>query len=245
MLLVFGDSFSAFRTYLNDDNELDGSLHWTSIVCEEMNTNGIINYARPGATNQYILNSLIEQLPNIKNDDIVIINTSGQGRMPIGPNYTKSFFNDSSNLLCLLTNTNRTMNDFEKSQINWYYNNIFLPDIVEYDLTINNIINIANYISSREIVVILWNLTSLGFDSLLDSKLNDNVTTSPIIPFSNLWTPSSNGGKKGWVDIINEKKLQMSSVDCHPNIEGNRYIANEFINSIKTKHAVSKIRNII
>lgn len=235
MLKVFGDSFSAFRTYLNNDNVLDESLHWTSIINDKINTGGIVNYSRPGATNQYILNTLIEQLSNIRKNDIVIINTSGQGRMPIGANYTKSFFNDSSNLLCLLTNTNRVMGDFEKSQITWYYENIFLPDIVEYDITITNIINIANYISSNGTIVILWNLTGLGIDGVIDSKLNDNIDTSPSIPFSDLWTPSSNGGKRGWVDIINEKNLQMSSEDCHPNINGNQYIADEFINTIKYK----------
>ena len=245
MLKIFGDSFSAFRTYLTDDNVLSESLHWTTIVCDKINTNGVINYARPGATNQYILNTLIEQLPNIKNDDIVIINTSGQGRMPVGANYTKSFFNNNPNLFCLLTNTDVGISEFEHTQINWYYNNIFLPDIVEYDATINNIINIANYINSNGNIVILWNLTALGFDSFLNSTLNDNIETSPSIQFSNLWPPSSNGGKRGWVDIINENNLQMSSDDCHPNIEGNRYIANEFIDVIK-KNQLSYIKpNII
>lgn len=245
MLIVFGDSFSAFRTYLNDDNVIDSNLHWTSLICNDMKIDEVVNHAKPGATNQYILTTLVEQLPNIKKNDIVIINTSGQGRMPVGANYTKTFFNDSPNLLCLLTNTNRIMDDFEKSQITWYYENVFLPDIVDYDVNVSNIINIANYISSIGVCVILWNLTAFGFDGVLDVKLNDNVETTPSIPFTDLWTPSSNSGKKGWVDIIHEKNLQMALDDCHPNVNGNRYIANEFIDIIKHKHPLYKKANII
>jgi len=123
----------------------------------------------------------------------------------------------------------------EQKSIQWYYDTQYLPEIVESDRCINNIINLVNFIDQKiGAKVILWNLTALN-NSDIDSRFNDNVSESPSTISTNLWTPLSNEGKVGWVDIIYSNKLNISEEDLHPNIKGNLFIAKEFLSTLIPK----------
>ena len=230
MLKVFGDSFSAL--YRKCSKEVEQS-RWFTIISRTLNK-PLLNVARAGATNQYILNTLLEQLPSITGSDTVIINITGQGRLPIGANSMKSWFNDQDFLLSMDTGVKILLSKNSQAKIQWYYDTLYLPEIVENDKTINNIIELANHIDKKiGCKVILWNLTSLGTPS--DLKYNDNVGTSPSIPLSTLWTPSSKLGTVGWVSIMADNRMNISPEDLHPNKSGHRYIAKEFLNTLKGK----------
>ena len=55
------------------------------------------------------------------------------------------------------------------------------------------------------------------------------------IPLSTLWTPSSKLGTVGWVSIMADNRMNISPEDLHPNKSGHRYIAKEFLNTLKGK----------
>ena len=227
MLKVFGDSFSAI---IKDHHQ----NQWFSIIERTLNK-PLLNVAKAGATNLYILHTIIEQLPSITSNDIIIITLSGQGRLPIGANSRKSWFNDQDFFLSVDDSNKQKLTFKEQKNIQWYYDTQYLPEIVETDRCINNIINLVNFIDKNiGAKVILWNLTALN-NTDNDSRFNDNVSESPSTISTNLWTPLSNEGKVGWVDIIYSNKLNISEEDLHPNVKGHLFIAKEFMSTLIPK----------
>ena len=205
MIHIFGDSFS--------------ENHWPIFLTE---ITGIdhVNHAKIGETNEFILKTLIESMGTFKVGDHIIIQTSGQGRINI---FERVIYGDEVHNGLYKHHSDR----FTKKQCNIikdWYDTFFLPQKIQEDTTINSIINISNYLS-RSQNVILWNLTSLGFEG--SKVLNDNVPSSPKVPHSDLWLELSEGGKKGWIEILMERDLTCSDNDPHPSIIGNRFIATE------------------
>ena len=212
LIHIFGDSFSENL--------------WPGIVRKETYLPFNL-HAKGGCTNDDILHSINENLDNILERDIVIIQTSGQGRLNvrdkvvygdwIGKKYSQGF------------------TDKERDIISDWYNKFYIPSILTEDKVLNSIIHLANHISKSN-KVILWNLTKLGtYDVGNDNKgrLNDNVPSSPNIPDSDLWLPLSENGTKGWVEIIYERGLYVSEHDYHPNKQGNKFIADHMIKAIQ------------
>lgn len=221
-IFVFGDSFS--QPYGNPNFK---RLHWSNhlgiaLDCE------IKMFAKCGSTNENILHALIREYDNISNDDIVILNLSGQGRINLGPDSHMVWYRDR--MVGVDINTHR-FRDIKYDIVKEWYNTYHLPTIVKDDPNINSIIHLCNRLGKRVKDVILWNLSQLGFDDL-DVNENDNVKTSPNIPHSDLWTKSSEGGKRGWASILKEKDLTISENDGHPNAYGYAYIAEEFLERI-------------
>ena len=212
LIHIFGDSFSENL--------------WPGIICKETYLPFAL-HAKGGCTNDDILHSINENLNNILEKDIVIIQTSGQGRLNvrekvvygdwIGKKYSQGF------------------TDKERDIISDWYNKFYIPSILTEDKVLNSIIHLANHISKSN-KVILWNLTKLGaydVDNDIRERLNDNVASSPNIPDSNLWLPLSEKGTKGWVEIIYERGLYVSENDYHPNKQGNEFIAHNMITAIR------------
>ena len=200
MIYIFGDSFSENL--------------WPSMLTNDINTPHT-NYAKSGCTNNDILHSIVSKLDYFKKNDIVIIQLSGQGRLNVGG---KVIYGNKKRV-------SGFTKDEHKTVIDWY-NTFYIPSIIKEDKTINSIINIANFLSDKH-KVILWNLSKLDSISLINKKLNDNISSSPKIPHSHLWLPLSDKGKKGWVEIIYERGLNTSNTDYHPNKAGNKFIAEE------------------
>lgn len=200
MIYVFGDSFSENL--------------WPSMLTKDINIPHA-NYAKSGCTNNDILHSIISKLDYFEKNDIVIIQLSGQGRLNVGD---KVIYGDKKRVPGFTKEENKTITD--------WYNTFYIPSIIKEDKTINSIINIANFLSNKYRVV-LWNLTKLDSPNFSDKNLNDNMSSSPKIPFSHLWLPLSKEGKRGWVEIIYERGLNISGSDHHPNEAGNKFIADE------------------
>jgi hypothetical protein len=210
MIHIFGDSFS--------------DCTWPHMVSEKLNIEHV-NYSKKGETNRFILTKIIENLKNFQKGDHIIIQTSGQGRLNVknGVVYGDEVLYGVENL------EKRGFSTEEWDIITKWYLNFHITEIFEEDPLINSIIHLANHLSN-DFNVILWNLTALGFSGT--KKINDNVSTSPKIPYSDLWLEESEGGKRGWLEIIVENGFEFSHGDPHPSIEGNKYIANSIIKRI-------------
>ena len=210
MIHIFGDSYS--------------DCEWPHILTQKTGVKHI-NYSVKGQTNHFILTKLIENLEKFKKDDIIIIQTSGQGRINVKDGVV---YGDEVNYeINELDYKDFTAEEWEIIR-NWY-KKFFLPQIIENDDHINSIIHLANHLSN-DFKVVLWNLTSLGY--MGTRKINDNVPTSPKIPYSDLWLPLSEGGSKGWLEIIVENGFEFSFGDPHPNKEGNIFIAEQIYQEI-------------
>ena len=221
-IFVFGDSFSEPYGTPQFRNS-----HWSNqlklaLECE------IVMGAKVGSTNENILHQLIRHFGDITKDDIVVLNLSGQGRMNLGPDSDMVWFRDRD--VGVERNTNR-FREIKIDIVREWYNTYYLPTIVKDDPYINAIIDLCNDLSKRTKDVILWNLSQLGFDDI-NTDENDNVSTSPQIQYSDLWTKSSKGGKVGWANHLKNKNLTISKRDGHPSEKGYRYIANEFLERI-------------
>ena len=212
MIHIFGDSFS--------DNL------WPHILTEKTGIKHT-NYSKTGETNQFILTTLIENLHNFKKGDQIIVQLSGQGRLNVKNRIIYGNEVDDG----LQKHHEGHFSPSECDIIEKWYTTFFLPQNVVRDPYIDSIIHLSNHLSSH-FNVILWNLTSLG--SFTNKNLNDNVSTSPEIPHSELWLDLSEGGKKGWVEIISERKLGFGRFDPHPTEMGNIFIADQMINRIKS-----------
>jgi len=210
MIHIFGDSFS--------DNL------WPHILTEKTGIDHV-NYSKTGETNLFILTTLIENLNKFKKEDIIIIQTSGQGRLNVRD---KVIYGDQV-YYGLKNYPEKDLDDSECTIVEDWYKHFYIPQISLRDPYIDSIIHLSNHLSLTY-KVILWNLTSLG--SLELKNVNDNVETSPQIPHSNLWLPLSEGGSKGWVEIIQERGLGCSDVDPHPSKDGNIFISQEITKEI-------------
>lgn len=211
MIHIFGDSFS--------DNL------WPKLLTEKTGIEHK-NYSKTGETNLFILTTLIENLNNFKKGDTIIVQTSGQGRINV-----KDVVIYADQIKNGLKNHPETgLSDSECTIVEKWYTTFFLPQIFVRDPYIDSIINLSNYLSTNY-NVILWNLTSLNVSE--PKKHNDNVSTSPKTPHSNLWLDLSEDGKRGWVEIISERGLGFGKYDPHPTKMGNEFIAEQMFKRIK------------
>jgi hypothetical protein len=222
---VFGDSFSATHKYpyFND--------HWSTIVGRTIGEE-VINYGRIGATNQYILNSISKNIPNLSEDDYVFIQISGQGRIPVIGVPHLSFFPDESYFLDVSNDKKHQLTKTERKIIMELYCRFFLKDgAITQGEIVNTIIELANFISTKVKKVVLWNLTPLS--GLTDIHYDQIKFQNIEITHSDLWTESSCGGNKGWIDVMIENNVTFSEFDPHPHpIKGNKLIAKEFLSGI-------------
>ena len=78
MIRIFGDSFSCW------DYPTDKSKHFYSLLSNKMKMS-YTNYAKKGTSNQQILHSIINNINEIQDDDIIIVNLTEILRMQITP----------------------------------------------------------------------------------------------------------------------------------------------------------------
>ena len=213
MIHIFGDSFS--------DNL------WPQLLSEKTGIEHK-NYSKTGETNLFILTTLIENLKNFKKGDTIIVQTSGQGRL----NVRDVVIYGDQIKYGLKNHPEKGLSDSECEIVEKWYKTFYLPQICLRDPYIDSIIHLSNHLSTQY-DVILWNLTSLGSNTT--KKINDNVEGTPQIPFSNLWLDLSDGGKKGWVEIIHEMGLGCSEIDPHPSIDGNKFISECMFERLQNK----------
>jgi len=210
-LHIFGDSFSESR--------------WPHIISKEANFTLRMN-AKGGCTNEDILHCIVSSISSFEDNDIIVIQLSGQGRLNVKDRVVYGDWIDQHKIPGFKSDETRIITD--------WYNTFFLPSIVKKDRNVNSIIKLANYLSSKY-KVILWNLTSLGDVNVTNHLHNDNVATSPNITYSDLWHPLSEGGRKGWVEIIYERGFNKSEQDLHPTGKGDKFIANQILHAINIK----------
>lgn len=219
MIKIFGCSFSADYTSLT---------HWSTIMKNHMNETEVLNFARVGQTNEHIMFSIIEQLDKFEKDDVVIINTSGQGRMSIGPNSKYVWFPSKEDVLNL--RTGRGTKKLGLDLITKWNEQYYMPNIIDSDPFIDSIIHLANEIDSKVLKVILWNLSSLN--SYTPTSYNDGIESSPKIPYTDLWAPTSQNGSIGYANYFHENEMGISMNDPHPNQGGHLFLAQEFLNEM-------------
>lgn len=219
MIKIFGCSFSADDTLFT---------HWSTIMKNHMNGEELLNFARSGQTNQHIMFSIIEQMDKFERDDIVIINTSGQGRMAVGPNSKYVWFPGQKDALNV--KTGRITKKLDWGLIRKWNEEYHIPNIIDSDPFINSIIYLANEIQNKVLKVILWNLSSLN--SYTPTPHNDGMKSSPKIPHTDLWSPTSENGSVGYANYFYKNGLSISMDDPHPNQEGHLFLAQEFLNEM-------------
>ena len=219
MIKIFGCSFSA------DDTPY---THWSTIL-RNMTGHDCVNYARSGQTNEHIMFSIIENLREVESDDIIIINTSGQGRMSVGPKSKYVWYPNRKDYLNIYTQQINHSGDWDL--VRKWNETYYFPNIIDKDPFIDSIIHLANELQTKVSKVILWNLSSLN--RYTSTQHNDGIQDSaPKIPHTDLWTPTSLGGTMGYAHYFHDNNLAISSKDPHPNQEGHVYLAQEFLNEL-------------
>ena len=88
-LWIFGDSFSHGHGFNDEDPFYESTLsedvdkrYWGEIVADELGLE-LINFARVGASNDYILDAILDNASNIKENDYVVIQAAYYSRFDI------------------------------------------------------------------------------------------------------------------------------------------------------------------
>lgn len=232
MLYTFGDSFTDF--YPNRD-----TLNWTKLLSNKLGVE-LINNGLVGCSNSFILKTLVNELENIKKDDYVIVQMSGPGRMDV-PLSEKEFktvyasdmgvYNDE-----IKKNKNYTWDINEWSTIENYFINFHSLGFT-YRNDIELITRISNFIYKNVTKnVILWNICSIGGETV--SEYNDNINrTYDVKDYTgNIWLDNP---QIGWIERIDQsdmsiyKQTNKQIKDYHLSEEGHVWLSEIIHKKIK------------
>lgn len=150
MIKLFGDSFSNYYLPKNKN------LHWWSILCDKLDT-PLINYAEGGYTNKDILSSLIMNISEFKQNEIIIVNTTAPNRMNLSPGNPEILFHDANHVWNPKSKIDRQLDKFELKIARDYMDNIFLPFETENPSFINEIHTLLNFLQTNVSKIIIWN----------------------------------------------------------------------------------------
>ena len=130
----FGDSFtygsgcrpdSDFSEYI-EYSPIKDNLRWTEIVSNYFNSNEI-NYGEPGVSNEWILKKLLENLPKVKQDDLVVLGITQPHRTFFQLNEKHGYFTGG-----MAKKTYREIEKIYKSYLDSSYTDSFHQSLQKY-----------------------------------------------------------------------------------------------------------------
>jgi hypothetical protein len=224
MLYVFGDSFTDF--YPNRQ-----SINWSQLLSEKLDT-PLINLGLVGCTNSHIIRTLLTEIKNIEEDDYVVIQISGPGRMdiPISENeYRTVYASDMGKYNEEIKKNKNYVWDLSDWKVIEDYFLSFHTLGFNYKDDLDNIVRITNLIYKRITKnVIIWNICSVG--GSVDSVFNDDIDKQYDIKKykSDLWLDDP---QFGWIERIDKenksiyKETNKKIVDYHLSEEGHIWMS--------------------
>ena len=155
MLKIFGDSFSNYHLPENKN------LHWYSLLSNKVNL-PFNNFADGGCTNKEILFSLIYNIQDFKENDIIVCNLTHPKRMSLSPGSSEVIFEnevllDGKQCFDIKTKTKKFIDEPEWSTIKNYFNKFFIPNETKSPGYIDEIKHLLKHTASSVKTVIVWN----------------------------------------------------------------------------------------
>ena len=145
-LITFGDSFT-YGHGLPDcfvapyyPGDKPSKLGWVNILANKLNIDHVTNLSRPGASNRYILHSIIN-FNDFKEEDLIIIQPTY---------YSRDFFFRENNSPCFVGGWNLDPSNAEEVVKHWKY---YLDrcDFENITRSYEHILNIVNYFKVKNI----------------------------------------------------------------------------------------------
>lgn len=232
MLYTFGDSFTDFYPNRN-------TLNWTKLLSNRLNTE-LINSGLVGCSNSFILKTIINKLEKIKKDDYVIIQISGPGRMdiPVSENEFRTVYASDMGVYNdeIKKNKNYTWSIDQWKTIEDYFINFHSLGFT-YKNDIELIRKISHFIYKNLTKnVILWNICSIGGETITEYNDNINRSYSIIEDVDNIWLDDP---KIGWIERIDQsdksiyKQTNKQIKDYHLSEDGHIWLSEIIFKKIK------------
>ena len=186
---IFGDSFctktghmpgEAYRLYLNHHSEeIGNNLAWYELLRGHfLNEYEIKCYGKGGASNDWILDTLLSKLKDIKKDDIIILMSTFHDRFMIPPNENTELMNwnvmHEETRMLMSDERNKLLEKFTAEFRIWFENS---SEYTYADQNIQRFINILDYIDCKKYLHIDITKVHQDFETILEAtngKINDN-----------------------------------------------------------------------
>ncbi len=232
MLHVFGDSFTDF--YPNRE-----AVNWSKLLSEKLNVE-LKNHGLVGCTNSFIIKSILNNVVDFSENDYIIIQTSGPGRMdvPISENNSITVYASDMGIYNDEIKRNKgyvwALDEWTTIE-NYFINFHSLGYTYKNDIEI--LLKISDFIYKKITKnVILWNICSIGGQT--ESKYNDDVDTTYNIKDhdSSLWLDNPS---IGWIERIDQadmsiyKKTNKEIKDYHLSEDGHIWLSEMIFKKIK------------
>lgn len=232
MLYTFGDSFTDF--YPNRE-----SLNWAKIVSEKLNI-GLKNNGLVGCSNSHIIKTIINDLDNINQDDYVIIQTSGPGRMDIPVSENESLTVYASDMGSYNDEIKRNKGyiwDLEDWSVIENYFTRFHSIGYGYKNDIELITKLSHFIYKKITKnIILWNVCSIGGETISEYNDDLDITYTPKEYNDDLWLDNP---KVGWIERIDQadksiyKQTNRKIRDYHLSEDGHIWLSKIILKKLK------------
>lgn len=234
MLYAFGDSFTDF--YPNRE-----ALNWSKTLSEKLETE-LKNYGLVGCTNSFIIKTILNNLQHINENDYVIIQSSGPGRMDVPISESESLTVYASDMGVYNDEIKRNKG-YNWGIDDWQTIEDYFTKFHSLGYTYKNdielLIRITDFIYKKITKnVILWNICSIGGET--ESKYNDDIVTtysSKEHDYS-FWLDNPT---IGWIERIDQanmsiyKKTNKQIMDYHLSEDGHIWLSEIIYKKIKNE----------
>jgi len=200
----FGDSFTAGDGCIKD-RPIDGQylkeypkgILWTQGVADHFRMN-IKNMSTGGASNDWIINSLINELPNIQPNDIVVFQLSFPERFQLIDKYDKNYTNFIPTDFVELDNPNNITLDKDDKKYNQELYEALRVYLIEYRIQHHDILidyqrnqaqKLLKKIEESGVQTLLWDISNRPSLETIDDVIGNG---------DKHW---SWGGHKTWMNI--------------------------------------------
>ena len=206
---TYGEGQIDCLNYTTDDGDYmakkPSQYVWPAILARELNVEEVINLGRPGCSNRYIANTILDTA--IQKDDIIVILWTEFNRTTIYPEPTRHWITANP----IHPEKNNKLSKMYYKHIHYPYNSFL--ESVEY-------MNLANYKLKKYRNV-------FNFKADFNSLLKD---WEPREDISKYEFPKWNK-----VDLINQSLhyIDLAADRIHPGIESHKLIARDMLKSVK------------